>query len=506
MGTIGIIVGGFLFIGLLGQMRPKVEKTEPEIVAPTVFFQIAENQSVTLDVRTQGEVRPRTDITLTAEVAGRVERVSDRFVDGGAFEEGDILLEIEDADHVATAAAAKARVAQAEEGLRREEAEAALAERDYQDLGRADAPTDLALRIPQLAQARANFEAAKAEYRSAQINLNRTKIRAPFDGRVRTRDAGIGQFISPGAQLGRIFSTDVAEIRLPLTDENLAQLGLPIAFIETDDNQGPNVALSAVVAGRVYNWTGRIARTDGAIDPTTRQVIAIAVVDDPYGAAAKDGAPLAIGLFVDAVIEGKPFGDAIVLPRSALHGRNEIYVVDAEDILSIRQVNVVATDRDTITVAGGISAGDKVVTSPLRGARDGDLVSPEPENDVALNTNLQQASLTLDVIEEESTAGKLNSKLDPATTHTIDAAEELARESSFPNAQAIPTQIEPASIKVTENTDVSERITIAQPSIAEGATQQYRPGEPAPTDEMADTLNANQLSRNKQNNAAGDQQ
>lgn len=384
-GTIGIIVGGVLLIGILGQMRPELEREAPEIAPPTVFYQVAEAQSVTLDVTAQGEVRPRTDINLTAQVSGRVVATSDAFVNGGAFEEGDLLIKIEDADYRAAAAASKARLAQAEQALRIEEAEAALARQDYADLGNDSPASELTLRVPQLAQARANFEASQADYAAALLNLERTAIRAPFPGRVRERIAGVGQFVSPGAQLGRIFSTDVAEIRLPLTDNDLAKLGLPLDFSETEDQPGPPVSMSAFIAGANHTWTGRIARTQGAIDAATRQVFAIAVVDDPYGKGSDDGTPLAMGLFVDAVIRGKPYDDAIVVPRSALYGRDTVYIVASDNTLQRRTVNIVASDRDTITVASGITPGERIVTSPLRGSDDGDEVSPT-DPDTITNT------------------------------------------------------------------------------------------------------------------------
>lgn len=362
IGTVGILVGFVFLIGMMGALRPKPERQTPDIAPPAVFFTVARPQSVTLDVTAQGEVRPRTDISLTAQVAGQVVSTSEHFVNGGAFEEGDVLIKIEDAPYRATAAAARARLAQ-------EEAESTLALKDYEELGRADDPTALALRLPQLEQAR-------AEYRAAQLNLERTTIRAPFPGRVRERIVGVGQYVAPGAQLGRIFSTDVAEIRLALTDNDLAKLGLPLAFVETEEAPGPVVELSATIAGKPHVWTGRIARTEGAIDAATRQVIAIAVVDDPYGKGADNGTPLAMGLFVDALIRGKPYPNAIVLPRSALYGRDKVYVVTEGDTLAERTVEIVSTDRDTITVAGGLAAGDRVVTSPLRGAAAGDKVTP----------------------------------------------------------------------------------------------------------------------------------
>lgn len=375
-GTLGIFVVLILVVSVMNSLREEPELQEPVATAPAVFFSTAQTQSVTLDVNAQGEVRPLTDINLTAQVSGRVIETSSSFVNGGAFDEGDMLIKIEDTDYRAAVAAAKARVAQAEQTLRLEEAEAELARRDFEELNPNETPSQLTLRIPQLAQARANFEAARAEMESAQINLQRTAIRAPFPGRVRERIAGVGQFVSPGAQLGRIFSTDVAEIRLALTDNDLAKLGLPLAFVETDNNLGPNVALSARLAGKNHNWQGRIARTDGSIDATTRQVIAIAVVDDPYGAGADNGTPLAMGLFVDGTITGKPYENAIVLPRSALYGRDKVYVIGDDNTLIERTIEIVSSDRDTITLASGINSGERVVISPLRGAGEGDEVAP----------------------------------------------------------------------------------------------------------------------------------
>ncbi len=376
IGTLAILIGGVGFIIVLGQMRPKIEPKEVELAPPSVFYQVAETNSVKLNVYGQGEVRPRTDINLTAEVAGKIVRTSGEFVVGGAFDKGDMLVKIEDADYQVAVTGARARVAQALEALRREEAEADLAKREYEALGRSEVPSALALRKPQLAQARASYAAAEADLRSAQLDLDRTEIRAPFKGRVRERLAGEGQFVSPGAAIGRIFSTDTAEIRMAMTDSDLAKLGLPLAFSESPERAGPQVTLSAFIAGEFHEWNARIARTDGAIDPATRQISVIAVVDDPYGAGSDDGTPLAMGLYVDAVINGKEIDNAIVLPRSALYGRDTVYVINDDDMLEERTIILVASDRDTITLTSGVNDGERVVTSPLRGAEDGDKVTP----------------------------------------------------------------------------------------------------------------------------------
>lgn len=375
-GTIGIFVGGYALIAVMGSLRPKIEPKEVAVAPPAVFYTTVDPRPTTLNVYAQGEVRPRTDINLTAEVSGRITRMSDVFVAGGAFKKGDLLVKIEDSDYRVAVAAAKARMAQSEEGLRREEAEADLAQKDYEALGRTEEASELTLRKPQLAQARAAFDAAKADYNGALLNLQRTELKAPFDGRVRERLAGEGQFIAPGAAIGRIFSTDVAEVRLPLADGDLAKLGISLAFSETPDNPGPKATLSSTIGGEFHEWSARIARTDGAIDPSTRQIGAIAVVDDPYGKGAGDGAPLAMGLFVDAVIEGRALERAVTLPRTALFGRSTVYVIGAENKIAAREVVVLAADRDTITLAGGLEAGERVITSPLRGAKGGDKVTP----------------------------------------------------------------------------------------------------------------------------------
>lgn len=375
-GTVGIFVGGIGLIMLMGSLRPKIEPKEVVLAPPAVFFATVDPKPAVLNVYAQGEVRPRTDINLTAEVSGRITRTSEHFVAGGAFKDGDLLVKIEDDKYRVAVAAAKSRMAQSEENLRREEAEADLAQKDYEALERQSAASDLTLRKPQLAQARAAFDAAKADVDSARLDLQRTELRAPFDGRVRERIAGEGQFIAPGAAIGRIFSTDVAEIRLPLSDSDLAKLGISLAFVETPENPGPKVTLSSTIGGEFHEWVARIARTDGAIDPSTRQISAIAVVEDPYGKGADGGSPLAIGLFVDAVIEGRAIERAIVLPRTALFGRNTVYVIGAEDRISAREVIVIAADKDTITLAGGLESGERVITSPLRGAKGGDKVTP----------------------------------------------------------------------------------------------------------------------------------
>jgi RND family efflux transporter MFP subunit len=284
---------------------------------------------------------------------------------------------------------ASALVAQRRQQLIREQAEAELAREEWEAIGEGEASA-LTLREPQMAEAQAQLAAAEASLAEARLNLSRTRISAPFDGRVRSKNADIGQFVGPGARIGRVFATERVEVRLPLTNSELATLNMPLAFQASETNPGPQVILSASLGGSEHRWTGRVVRTDSAIDPQTRTMSAIVEVFDPYGAAAEQtGSPLAVGLFVNAEIAGRAIDYAYALPRSALRGASDVYVAERDGTLSVRQVTVANANPQRVVITSGVSAGDRVVVSPLRGAADGMLIralgpdgeplDPEPE-------------------------------------------------------------------------------------------------------------------------------
>lgn len=371
-----ILIGGFIgAYVVLAATQPRPERAEVEARPAAAFVAEAEASPVQLFVETQGEVTPLTEIDLTAQVAGRIAYVNPQFVDGGFFEAGEVLIQLEDADYRLAVTRAEALVAQRRQLLIREEAEAELAREEWEALGEGEASA-LTLRQPQMAEARAQLAAAEASLAEARLNLSRTRISAPFDGRVRQKSADLGQYAGPGARLGRVFSTERVQVRLPLTNSELAILDLPLAFQASDEAEGRHASLSAQVAGHARTWEGRVVRTDSAIDPQTRTLSAIIEVDDPYGAAAQEsGAPLAVGLFVAARIDGRRLENAYSLPRSALRGSDQIFVAQRDGTLSIRQVDVIDTSAERVVVAGNaLSEGDRVVISPLRGAADGMLV------------------------------------------------------------------------------------------------------------------------------------
>jgi RND family efflux transporter MFP subunit len=233
-------------------------------------------------------------------------------------------------------------------------------------LRHADKASPLALRKPQVAQARARLVAAQSSMALAELNLARTKISLPFDGRIVKKFVGVGQYVSPGTPLGLAFSTSVVEVRIPLDDTALASLDLPIGYIASAEHR-LSVELSAMVAGKEQHWKGELVRLDAAVDSQTRTLFGQVEVKSPYGEnTSQNGMPLAVGLYVKAEIAGRTVENATVIPRDALRAGNNVFVVNAENRLSIRQVHVVHSSATEAIVGRGIKPNDRVIVSSIR--------------------------------------------------------------------------------------------------------------------------------------------
>ena len=214
---------------------------------------------------------------------------------------------------------------------------------------------------------------ARARVKRAQRDLERTEIVAPYAGRVREERVDVGQFVSRGVSVATVYAVDWAEVRLPLPDRELAFVDLPLARGPGEaPAAGPEVLLRAEFAGAPHTWNGRIVRTEGEIDARSRMLHAVARVEDPYGRNRdRARAPLAVGLFVEAEIQGRTLEDAVVLPRSALREGSRVLVVDDGDRLRFRAVEVLRAERDAIVIGTGLAPGERVCISPLQGAVDG---------------------------------------------------------------------------------------------------------------------------------------
>jgi RND family efflux transporter MFP subunit len=354
--------------------KEEVPTRRAEPLVPLVRVARVAREDVVLQVSSEGSVRPRTQGDLVLEVAGRVVSASASWVDGGFFAAGDVLLEIDPTDHELALARAGADVARAELALAREEEEAKVALREWASLGEGRGePPPLVARVPQLAEARAIVAAAQAARKQAEIDLERTRLRAPYAGRVRRKHIDVGQYVSRGAAAASIYSVDEAEVRLPVPASELAYVDIPLGY--RGEGEGVEAALPAVTlradfAGKEHSWRGRIARTEGEIDPESRRVYAVARIEDPYARGGDPPRPpLAAGLFVRAEIEGRRLEEVVILPRHALRGEARVLVVEEGSAgshrLRFRDVDVLRRESARAIIGAGLAEGEIVCVSPL---------------------------------------------------------------------------------------------------------------------------------------------
>lgn len=333
----------------------------------------AEIASLNFSVYSQGSVRPRTETTLVAEVAGQIVSVSSNFIAGGFFREGEVLLQIDPSDYETALLRAQAALAARKAQLADQKARSEQAMKDWTNLGRQGDPSDLTLRIPQLAEAQAGVQAAEAELQEAERDLQRTRIKVPYDGLVRNKKVDVGQYVTAGIPLGVTFAIDTAEIRLPLSGSDLAYLDLPSATRLDKAHRVP-VTLTAESAGVSEIWQAEIVRTEGVVDEASRVTYAVAEFVDPYGVLGQsDQAELKMGTFVRAEIQGLRAENVVVLPRSALQADDTVLVANDERKLEIRPVTILRSEPRKVYISAGLSGGELVITTsmdaPIPGTR-----------------------------------------------------------------------------------------------------------------------------------------
>ncbi|MEO0454015.1 MAG: efflux RND transporter periplasmic adaptor subunit [Verrucomicrobiota bacterium] len=363
--SLGIVAIAVCVIIVMVALSPEPPVKEVTQYRPTVEVVRVESKDHVLEVKTQGTVSPRTQTDLAAEVPGRLIERSDSMEPGSSFKKGDVLFRIDPRDYEAALATAKADVARAEANLATELAQAQQAKSDWEIIGEGE-PSDLVLRKPQLAQAQANLDGAIAAAGKAQIDLDRTYIRAPYDGRTLTKIGDVGQFINNFApDLGTVFATDYAEVRLPLSSEQLQHLDL-MKLTDAGKSIQPKtkVILTADLAGQERTWEAEVSRMEATVDSRTRLFYLIARVQRPYDLEFHE-APLVMGLFVNARIIGRVAASTFELPRRALYPNDLVHVITPEETLELRQVAVLADMGDRIIIESGLEDGERISVTPI---------------------------------------------------------------------------------------------------------------------------------------------
>jgi len=357
-----IIIGSLLIATMMISARPRAVSNIQKFVPPAVETQVVIPQQYQVKIESQGTVTPRTEIQLMTEISGKIQKVSSQLQTGAKFEKDDPLIFLEKRDFELSLIAAESSLSQARVNYEREKAESELAGKEWKKINGGKA-SDLTLRKPQLLQAKAILAAAEAVYEQAERNLDRTIIRAPFKGRVRKKMVDVGMVVSPSIAIAQIYATDYVEISLPIAEQDLAFLGIPLDGSVIKKSSQPYVELFTDFGGQQLSWSGTIIRSSAEIDSKTRMLSVIAQVSDPYRKTSNT-LPLKVGIFVKAAIKGKTFNDIIKIPRFTVRD-NKVWVVNQEGLLDQKQVKILRYEDDSALVIEGLNVSDSVLLTRL---------------------------------------------------------------------------------------------------------------------------------------------
>lgn len=379
-----IIIGlGVLAVVVFAKPKPIPTPQDDNQALVTVEVLPARNESLRLGVTSQGTAMPKREIDIVAQVSGQIVSAETGYVEGGFFKQQQVLLSIDDRDYQVSLLNAKARLADAQRQLAEEQGRARQAQREWRDLGNKSA-NDLFVRKPQLSAARANVESAKADVTRAELNIERTKISLPFDGRIREIYADVGQYLTQGSPIAKVYDSSVVEVKLPLTEQQAGLIDLPlfpVDDIETEEGHGggPSVVLKGKVAGHSVAWQGIIKRTDAFVDSHSRMYYAIVEVVKSSDSAL----PLLPGIFVSAHIEGKALDSVMKLPRAALYERDQVFSLGDDNKVQQADVKVLQKNESYVWIQSAIDDGAMIVLSKQSLLNVGLQVTPQLVSEVA---------------------------------------------------------------------------------------------------------------------------
>ncbi len=402
-----LLLVGTIFLGkyLIGT-GPEPQKKPFVVSSPVVEVMTLSPQDYTVSIKASGIVRAGTQTNLVSEVSGRITKISDKFQEGSYFEKGEVLLSIDQANYknslaivLADVAANRALLAQINEEEKSSKRSYQLAKKNL-SLGKKEvsrlrgllAKKVIARSILEIEQQKTNqlqqkledlkgkintFKSRKqatqakitatlARETQERLNLSRTIIKAPYSGRIFQKNVGIGQFVSMGSTLGKIYSTDYAEVDLPLSLPRYELLGLPESFKNKSVNKQlfPDVRFTNPNSIQSNQWKGRVVRTSAVLDVNSRQINVIARIDNPFDAINNLRSPLRIGQYIEAKIKGKTFKDVYVLPSVSVRQNKEILVL-ADGKIHIIPITVLwNTQTETVvSTKENIDSKNLVITS-----------------------------------------------------------------------------------------------------------------------------------------------
>lgn len=328
-----------------------------------------------ITINSYGTIKPRTQSVLLPQVSGQIISISAKFRAGGFFEQGDVLVQLDQRDLLAEVKIAQASLFGAKQNFSEEQARVEQAKQDWQRLGNSEQAPELVLRKPQLLAAQASVYSAQASLTKAELAVERSNIVAPYTGRILSKSVDVGQVVSIGTELAEIYAVDYVEVRLPLKNKDLPYMVLPEnnRFKKATKDQQPAVTIYSDLSTR-QSWQGSVVRTEGAFDEASQQLFVVAQIDDPYGENEGNGLPLKIGQYVSAKIEGKTIKNALSIPNRAIYQGSYVYIVDG-NVLKRKNITIAWQSEDVAVIATGLAAEQLLVLTPLGQVTSGTVVS-----------------------------------------------------------------------------------------------------------------------------------
>lgn len=368
-------------IFILYATRPTADRSfKPQAAHVAVSVRQLEPAPYTVNIQSYGLVQPRIQTELTAQIDGKVDFVSESLRDGGFFKKGEVLISIEKADYEIALTAAEANYLEAEQNLIEQQALAEQAREDWKRLGRSGNPAPLALKEPQVAAAKAKLKAAQANLEGAELDLARTQIRAPYDGRVLSKYTELGNVVGANKSLADIYSIDAIEVKLPIRNSDIGLLQLPESYNVAPPLAEPTLPRVVLTSNLVEqtDWEGTIARTSGAVEADSRQIYVVARIDSPFGKKALNKTPLKIRQYVTASVQGRTLTDAIVIPNKTIYQGSYVYLYK-DGMVHRQPVTLLWQNNTEALVKTGLQAGDQLVITPLGQLASGTRVKLEGE-------------------------------------------------------------------------------------------------------------------------------
>ena len=355
-----LIIAGIMIFFILIISKPKSTPKPIEIIKPIVEVEKIYLKDMTVSVKSQGFVSPKTESQIYPEISGKIIKISNKLEDGASFKKGDILLQIDPTDYELSLKSAESNLAQAKLQLSVERAESELARKEWEKIGDGKA-SELTLRTPQLNRAIAVVEAAEALLQQSKRNLEKTQISAPYDGLVRKKNVDIGTVIGPGYLIASVYAIDYVEVKLPIPDRELEYIEIPLDGSRIADSKQPRVVFKGLFGGENVVWNGKIVRMEADLDMKSRMATLISRVDNPY----KNKIPLKVGQYVEAEIYGKKYKNIFSVPRDFIYQQDNIIIISPDSTIEIRKINILKIENNDVLIDSGIKNGELICLTNL---------------------------------------------------------------------------------------------------------------------------------------------